>query len=417
MKKKVLLHIGHGKTATTSIQSTLKHNLSILLDNGFFYPLPVSTSNHNRPFIAAFKDGLESSEYLAFMHHIELDSIDDLRQYYRKWLGNELKKSEASTIVISGEFLPNFTEEELGSIKKFFLDHIGDVDFEILMFSRNPVSYASSAFQQRSRRKRIDKNWIRFAYKKKVSRFINVFGRARVRVFRFEDACDYPGGPVCFFLAKIGLSEDVIRQMNICMDNESMSDLAVDMLTYLNRKIPYTEENLRSGLRRKYEHALFSILPGSKFRLPLENANDVMAEAKSDMVWLQETFGISYETSFLDQVDSSLLFGDDYVDSMNVLLKKASPVLRKVIYEYIDDKLGDEGLADDSMRNLERIRSHIIHRYPWSVKLSYGVLSFPARMTFPLIRSLRKSRFATWLRARMKERIKPKFPVLIGSSK
>jgi len=108
MTKKVILHIGHAKTATTSIQDTLKYNAHILNSFGYYYPLWEGFSNHNRLFITLFKADLYKYERLILLHEINLSKIEKIRSNVKQWLTNRLLNSSAHTFIFSGEHFPNF---------------------------------------------------------------------------------------------------------------------------------------------------------------------------------------------------------------------------------------------------------------------------------------------------------------------
>ena len=222
--KKVILHIGHAKTATTSIQETLKENRLILADNGYLYQLMGDGShikNHNKLLVTLFKNKETLSKKIVFEMGIDPNNINELRRHNGAWFGKKLQRSDAHTFIISGEYLPNFTEDELESIKQYFCKYLGKVEFEVFMSTRAPVSFARSEYQQSIKIWK-DKMTLHIPYKKIVSAFIRVFGRARINIYKFEDACAHAGGPTCFFLEQIGVREEVINQMEMCRENESI---------------------------------------------------------------------------------------------------------------------------------------------------------------------------------------------------
>ncbi|NRA38773.1 MAG: hypothetical protein HRU15_11575, partial [Planctomycetes bacterium] len=272
--KKVILHIGHAKTATTSIQETLKENRLILADNGYLYQLMGDGShikNHNKLLVTLFKNKETLSKKIVFEMGIDPNNINELRRHNGAWFGKKLQRSDAHTFIISGEYLPNFTEDELESIKQYFCTYLGDVEFEVFMSTRAPLSFARSSHQQHFKRA-TEVNIFYTPYRKIVSAFMRVFGRARINIYKFEDACAHTGGPVRFFFEQIGVSEEVMNQMEICRANESMSDVAADVLFYINSKIPFTVENVKAGLRMRGDHNRLVRLPGRKLELSSDYA-------------------------------------------------------------------------------------------------------------------------------------------------
>ncbi|NQY75296.1 MAG: hypothetical protein HRT90_11165, partial [Candidatus Margulisbacteria bacterium] len=155
-------------------------------------------------------------------------------------------------------------------------------------------------------------------------------------------------------------------------------------------------------------------LPGRKFRLSSEYAADVWENTKGNMEWLKQEFGIVYEEEIQDQADLHLVFEDGYVDEMFVALERSSPVIRKLTYDYVQEKKKDGCLCVQSIRNLERVAQHIGGTYPLTVKLSYRSLACVYRMKSLLFELLKKSRLVRWFKTCCDNRLKIKSSGLIG---
>jgi hypothetical protein len=398
--KKVVLHIGHDKTATCSIQDTFKHNSSILEDHGFYYPLPDGHTHHNKLFIILFKEDLYRNKSLLLAHEIELSRIDEIRRDLRRWLTEKLLNTTATTIIFSGEDFPNFNESELEAIKAFFTETLGEVEFLIYAYTRDPVSYASSAFQQRARLFPTDTKVIYFRYEEQIGRYIEAFGRKRIKLFKFEDACEYAKGPVCFLLSKIGLTDDLVDRMQMHNDNESMSDMAVDLLLYINKKVPYTEHNLKEGLRKRFDCKHLISLPGKKFQLLETDAVKLINITRRNMIWLNDNFDINYSTNQKPPKNGCLAFDGAYVEEMIVVLQKVSPVMKKLIYDYIRLMATDASLGVKSHNNLRVLETHFKQNYALTTKLSYTMLAYPQKLFVFIYKLLKRSKALRLLKRR-----------------
>ncbi len=390
--KKVILHIGHDKTATCSIQDTFKHNCNLLEDYGHYYPLPDGHTHHNKLFILLFKDNLDQNKNLLLTHEIELTRVNKIRSDLRSWLTEQLLNTTASTIMFSGEHFPNFNLSELEAIKAYFNKILGEVEFQIYAYTRDPVSYASSAFQQRARLFPSDTKVIYFRYEEQIGRYLKAFGRKSINLFKFEDACKYPKGPVCFLLSKIGLMDDVVDRMQIQNNNESMSDMAVDLLTYINCEIPYTEYNLKNGLRRRFDCKYLISLPGRKFQLPEIDRVKLLNKTRRNMVWLNENFDINYSLDHKTSKNEYLEFDGVYVDKMIVVLHRLSPIMKKLIYDYVRLKINNANLDDESQSNLLVLERHFKQNYAFIIKLSYTKLAYPQKIIVFIYNLLKRSR-------------------------
>ncbi len=398
MTKKVILHIGHDKTATTSIQDTFTYNTRTLDNYGYYYPLWDGYRNHNRLFIILFKQDVYKYERLFLIHEIDLSRIEKIRSDVKEWLTKRLLNCSASNIVFSGEYFPNFNEAELAAIKEFFNQILGEVEFVICAYTRDPVSYASSAYQQQVRRQSSDNKAIYFPYEEKIGRYIKAFGRKSINLYKFEDACQYHNGPVYFLLSKIGLKDKAVDQMRIHRRNDSMSDMAVDLFKYINRELPLDGFNIRNGLRSKRDYKYLKSLPGGKFQLLEEDTDILRDKTISDMIWLKEIFDISYSLDCKSPGNIHIEFNDYYVKKMIVVLRKSNPIMRKLIHGYIKLKMSEANLDARSQNNLLILESHFKNRYTLAINLSYTKLAYRQKVVWVFYDLLRRSKTLRWLK-------------------
>jgi len=370
--KKVILHIGHDKTATTSIQATFKNNCKILNDYGYFYPVLEGREHHNKAFDTLFKEDLWENEELLLRYNLNHSSIAEARSNLRDRLTEELFKNNAHTFIFSGEAFADFSQSELEAIKVFFRTTLGEVAFEIFAYTRDPVSYASSSFQQSARLKTPDTNDLYFPYEEKIGRYIEAFGKSHINLYKFEDACSYPGGPVCFLLNKIGLKDETIDQMQIHNRSESISNMAVDLLIYINSQAPFAARNIKAGLRKRSDIWCFQSLPGVKYQLPENDIIDLRDKAGSHMIWLRDDFDICYSFSHESLKSCYLKFDDNYVEEMIKVLQKSNSIIRKLVYDYVRLRGSEANLDMKSKNNLLMLEAHFEDNYFLTTALSYS---------------------------------------------
>jgi hypothetical protein len=124
MKRKIFLHIGFGKTGTTSIQKTLLENRYALLNKGVLYP---STG---------IVDGAHRG--LFPLNHNELD-VGIFSE-----LISEIEKSESEKVVLSSENMSFLNESYVEKISGCF----ENFDVRVIFYVRNQVSLIESSFLQ-----------------------------------------------------------------------------------------------------------------------------------------------------------------------------------------------------------------------------------------------------------------------------
>ena len=396
--KKVILHIGHDKTATTSIQKTLEYNSRILDNFGYYYPIFENRINHNKFSNLLFKEDLDENENLLTVHKLNLSNIEETRSKTQKLLSEALTKSNAHTFIFSSEVMANLNVSELETIKTFFRKTLGEVEFEIYAYARDPVAYASSIYQQRARLFPSDPKESYFHYEEEIGGYIKAFGKENVNLYKFEDACKNTKGPVGFLLDKIGFKDDVIDQMQIIKRNESISNMAVDILIYINREIPFTRYNLKKGLRQREDCKFLRSLPGRNFQLSGEYIANLEEIIRSNRIWLKDNFNIRYPSNHEIPEETGLEYSDIYMEKIVEALQGSIPIIRKLIYGYVKLRKSEAHLDVRSQRNLRIIESHIKQKYIMSTKLSYTTLAYRQRIIWFFYNLLRQSRTLRWLK-------------------
>lgn len=138
--KKALIHIGSGKTGTSSIQSALA-KISSEKKISFSYPL---IHGHGHQAIEVlFKDykrlsrGLKTKFEKTGGYEKFKDSFDNSLSYYAK-----------NNLLISSEFMFNFKFEEVVKLRDY-LEAKGFDTFRVLIYLRSPPSYYISYVQQK----------------------------------------------------------------------------------------------------------------------------------------------------------------------------------------------------------------------------------------------------------------------------
>ncbi|MCP4950243.1 MAG: hypothetical protein GY922_00120 [Proteobacteria bacterium] len=375
--KRIIFHIGHDKTATTSAQQTLGCNASLLLEHGYLYPLPDNLKHHNRLFVLLFKKDLPERERLRFSLGID-DRFLAKSDYYRNWLVSELSSTAADTVVFSGEYFPRFSEMEWRDICLFFRNIWADVHFEIYSYAREPIAYAASANQQRARLFPTDDKVVYFPYKKKLEKFITVFGREDIHVLSFEDGCKDDGGPVAFLCKAMHMPDCMLTKMRWYRTNEGLSLPAMELLTYINTRVPFTKDALSKGLRKRGDlTALFS-LPGKKYKVDQDTRRQLMAATQPHLCWLRGTFALDFAPSKQNPSDDQAIeFSEAYTSELISGLRSSSPVIRRLVFEYIDDSVRNSALSEATSAQAHAILQKMKRQYPMTIRLPYRCLAAP----------------------------------------
>jgi len=292
---RVLLHLGIHKTASSSIQRTLaaRDNRRALARCGIVVPTALA-SNCSGFFMSAFSEHPE--RYHANIREgLGPERIAEQVRVQKHRLASEMRGLESSTVVFSGEDGCMLSAAGLGKLRDFVRTAVpGVAEISVIAYTREPVSYVSSAIQENvkgngrtiAQARVVHINASRNRYKSLFDRLAVVFGADRVAFRSFETASSQCGDVVVDFLRWIGAADDSMRIERV---NESASSEAIRLLSYLY------EQGIEVGPGDK---AAILAMPGS--RRPLverEHRERILEVSAGDRAFLRDRFGIDYDRS------------------------------------------------------------------------------------------------------------------------
>lgn len=296
MIKSCILHFGLPKTASTSIQQFLRHDLE---DAGFCYPGfsldegNVSDDCHNRALCCAFFSTPEK-----FHTSVKLGlSAESLRlqgEDGRRQLTNAVQRSKAHTLILSAESLYRFPFEDLQRLVEFLSNLYLRV--RAIGYVRKFKRHQESFFQQRVRgpsRAGLSKNFqfgfFSVSYQKNISKFDELLGKSNVIIREFDPRKFEAGCPVRHFCQTVGIQQ---KHIPLRAANESLSLEALQLLyafrmfgagygkglEAMNANTRLLERLSRCGGTRFFYHSSL-----------LAQAED---EWRADVEWAEERTGI-----------------------------------------------------------------------------------------------------------------------------
>lgn len=135
--RKLFLHIGSGKTGTTSIQKFLSVNRKLLSRQNFCYP--GSLANHHQLVTVFESDPQVLPREFAM---IERARLREASVSYSESILGEIKKSNQD-FIISTEYFQNITKlKNVKKVHRFFSKHFDKI--EVIFFVREPVGLYQS---------------------------------------------------------------------------------------------------------------------------------------------------------------------------------------------------------------------------------------------------------------------------------
>ena len=342
--KNIYLHVGVAKSATSSLQMSLLKSRDELMkvNGGYFYP-KISYFHHGRLLHYMFMNGLPNR--LEFIRDFDgnLDSFKDYLVKESAIFENEINNSDCENLIVSGEQIARLNANSLQKLKEYLLKLAPNATIYIVVCVREHTSRFTSKINLRIKiggqfdlKKEIKKE--RNYYQRKLSSFMEVFSKNNMIVYSFNEIKNYKNGPIELFFSKINLKINDMKLINF-RSNDGYSAVAIDIVKYINNRLPLiTNDKLTRG--REFRDTIYwGQLRGEKFKLINETIKEIHTVCMDDKIWLRDNFGIDYTDQYSKKVDYELEFKPEYFKQFKNLFVKVRPVIQKLSYDYINDKI------------------------------------------------------------------------------
>lgn len=244
MKKKVYIHIGANKTGTTSIQSFMNTNNSLLNTYGLHYCSIGKLWDGHFPLSWELGAGSAPTNY---------KSEGNLWEKVKE----EIKARPENSFLISSE---NFIL--LKDIKKlnFIKDVLSDFDTYIIMYIRRQDLWVESLYLQAIKMGINVKDFLTFSkrpgqnldYLQIIQPWEEVFGEKNILVHSFDNQ-DVKSNLIIHFLSILNLNIDDLKQFKYKFVNESLTREIAEFLLVYNK---YFKQQQRSNIINFYNKYL-----------------------------------------------------------------------------------------------------------------------------------------------------------------
>lgn len=401
MIKKIFLHIGFPKTASTSIQKTLTENSSLLLAKGYLYPKfevicgnrKGQLINHSYPLITLFANNSKWFIINTFWTRGDDQQTFEIKNHFREQLDKVL--SNKNHIIFSSEVLSNLSIPELETLKEF-LSKYGEI--KVLAFVRRPLAYLTSLNNQRI--KAIGKigELVFFNQSNKVISLKYVFGE-NLTLIPFKVACGHMYGPLGYLLEWIGIYDQI--KLKTITINSSLSNEAIRLLKYINSKEPLFITNgvpkkiSLSKLIVKGEYmnpsrlpsdiAPLKLLKGKNFQLRREEFLRFLPDLEKENEKLKSLLGSNYCDEIIslnarkNSIDDQYLeYTSEHIEYLAFLMPYLTPLIQKLIHSYFEESNKISSVirqyAKSRLANDQELRS-FLNKNPIIVQLKKLALS------------------------------------------
>jgi tetratricopeptide (TPR) repeat protein len=329
MRSTFYIHIGVHKTGTKSIQHTLSGNREKLLAHGInSFP---GEPNHGPALISLLSERPHRENRNLRKHVDTPEKAASFNASIGHKITKALARNRSPKMVISGEGLSGLSETEMHRLKQLLGPYAAG--YRIIVYVRDPYEYSNSASLQRLKAGSVLGDSYRNIplpnYRRRLEKFIAVFGRDNVDIRVFHPQHFVGGDLVPDFLSAIGESPELAKSLKVVRANESMSHEAALILSETNAVIPSFVDRRGSRVRAFGFHTYIVGIKGEKFAMdPIEYLKHE-AEVLEDIEWLNQTIGQPVFGRSIPRPASAPRWSQPTIDSIKDLVSHLSAELRK----------------------------------------------------------------------------------------
>ncbi len=291
--KRLILHIGHGKTGSTSIQRALRASDKQLAAQGILFPDPGRHDNHQLLFPYLHEDLPDDPVQLQSLGR---DPAQIMKQAESLWhdLLRRIEREQPETVVLSCEnqFRP-FPEAAIRRLAQLS-DQIAE-QTEVYAWLRSPAPFFLSNVQQNVK-KRPEFRFLTPTRCRDVLEPFLLYGNGPVHARLFAREALIDGDAVSDFChAALPQIDPKTLTRGLSEENTSVSAEAMALLQEIFREarpLPRGVQD-RKALR-KIVVAQDAVLPGKIRPKLFEHVRAIVEARVTEYSWLEETFGIVF---------------------------------------------------------------------------------------------------------------------------
>jgi hypothetical protein len=163
----------------------------------------------------------------------------------------------------------------------------------------------------------------------------------------------------------IGISNDLIPDINIITSNSSVSDKAIDIIDYINNRIPMLDGNQTSKGRMHLDHYPFHNLTGKKFQLGKDyfDVNIGLKTLSESCQWLKDNLEIEYTLKDVPDQPPRIVYDHAFSEEIKSIYTFLTPALKKLTYDYIKERSLTPNIDSVSAETLNQLLVWLASNY------------------------------------------------------
>lgn len=288
--KKITLHIGMHKTATTSIQSALAASAHLLEKESAHYA-SFTEVNHSIPMYTIFSHDRENY-HIWRRAGVSPSDVNQKRLRYIEILEKDIENKRFKNLIISGEDLSMLLPDEQEEVCEFFRTR--DCTIEVVYVVRAPGSFALSSIQETAKGGyTTDFFKVDPLYKRRLIGYFNALQKDNISILKFENLIKNKG-VIENFGNFLGL-----KLIETARKNEAVTSEGLRALFALNNiKTKTLGDPGKIKARGHIVNAIFTNFTTENGcqKLTISQSGNCFdwEVVRSDFDWLYKNFGIDY---------------------------------------------------------------------------------------------------------------------------
>lgn len=275
----LFLHIGIGKTGTTSIQTFLEMNAPALANHGVVMPSSLGKRNHRRLAMYALNDDVVDNSRRA-KRLTTPEAVRLFREHALKdFRAEQARLRSGRAVVMTSEQMTRLRRPGEISRLKEFISLAGHDDIRVIVYLRRQDLYYVSEYSQeikggkdipfRPDGKVVNRDI--YFYDRLLGYWSEVFGRSAIVARPFEKSALRNGDAIDDFMSIVGI-DDIDEFERPPPRNPSLDAYTIEFLRRLNPSVPRWVNGGEDMARLRLVQAIESVSDGPKLRMSHENA-------------------------------------------------------------------------------------------------------------------------------------------------
>lgn len=307
-KPKLILHIGHPKTGTTSLQDFFLKKSAQLVKLGYLYPTRNSPNSNHIVIPAGFvrSEGFRTPHYLTYQNNFKRFE----RDFDRFWeaLVSDIQDYSPHTVILSSEWMfSDFSKNSRVPLAEFLGQYFSSV--KVVAYIRSPVSDYFSSLAQRIKTGYLIPNPSARKIRAIIEYYLEQFPNS-VDLHPFDRQQLLAGDVRHDFLSRY--VPEALTSIDMPRIGEANVSLPWPLLRGLQQLLLLAQKHTEPASIRT--RARMSAATRDYFRLYPEGQNcsvrlqpevdEFIRRSAVDYLWLKERFGISFADLHYEQIEA-----------------------------------------------------------------------------------------------------------------